>query len=166
MTLEVEDGTGLDDAESYVSVAEADAYFTALGNDNWTGSTSVKEAALRKATEYLDATYNWRGLIFSVEQTLGWPRTGVYDREGRDLAESVPLRVKKATYELALASLTEDLLPITSSQNYIKSEQVGSLAVTYRDDAPVDRIYRCADRLLTGLYYTRNGSGNRPVMRA
>lgn len=38
MSLIVEDGTGLPDAESYASVAFADAYFTARNNSAWTGT--------------------------------------------------------------------------------------------------------------------------------
>lgn len=166
MALEVEDGTGKDDAESYASVAETDTYFSNLGNTAWTGTTATKEAALRKATQYLDATYNWIGYIYITTQTLGWPRTSVFDREGRDLKESVPLRVKRATYELALASLSGDLIQISDSSKYVKSEQVGSLAVTYRDDAPIDRNYRFADRLLSGLYTTKNGGGSKSLVRA
>lgn len=165
MTLSVEDGTGKDDADSYVAVAEADTYFTNKGITSWTGTTAVKEAALRKATQYLDATYLWRGKIFSLTQTLGWPRTSIYDREGRDLKESVPVKLKEAAYELALLSLSAELVVSLDNSAYVKSEQVGSLAVTYRDDAPTDRKYPLIDRLLSGLYASKIGGGNRTVMR-
>ena len=82
MSLIVEDGTGKVDAESYQSVSAADTYFSNVGNSLWTGSTAVKEAALRKATIYLDSTYQWQGSIFSLEQSLNWPRLGVYDYQG------------------------------------------------------------------------------------
>lgn len=166
MTLTVEDGTGITDAESYVSVAETDTYFTNLSNANWTGTDAVKEAALRKATEFLDATYTWKGTIYSKEQSLGWPRTGVYDQEGRDLKESVPLSLKRATFELALASLSADLVTIQNNSNYVKREKVGELEVEYRNNAPVDRQYKYVDRLLDGLYSKKLGSSNVGVIRA
>ena len=65
MVLIVEDGTGKADAESYLSVADADTYHTKHGDSaDWDGaSTGDKEEALRMGTQYLDATYNtlWIG---------------------------------------------------------------------------------------------------------
>ena len=46
MAIVTEDGTGKSDAQSYLSLADADAYFTARGVSAWTGSNAVKEAAL------------------------------------------------------------------------------------------------------------------------
>ena len=58
MTIIVEDGTGLANAESYVSVVDANTYHSKLGNDAWTDlDTSVKEQLLRKATDYMVAQY-------------------------------------------------------------------------------------------------------------
>lgn len=166
MTLTVEDGTGLENAESYASVAEANTYFTNLSNASWTGTDAVKEAALRKATQYLDSTYNWAGIIYSTTQSLGWPRTNIYDKEGRDLKESVPTKIKNATFELALASLSDDLVAIQSNEKYIKREKVGELEVEYRDNAPTDRQYKYVDRILDGLYSKKLGSSNVGVIRA
>lgn len=54
MALIVEDGTGLADAESYLSVADADTYHADRNNEAWQDySTAEKEAALRKATQYI-----------------------------------------------------------------------------------------------------------------
>ena len=51
MSLIVEDGTGMETAESYASVAQADARLAALGMTNWaTLTTTEKEQALRRAT--------------------------------------------------------------------------------------------------------------------
>jgi hypothetical protein len=57
MTIEVEDGTGKPAAVSYVSNAEATAYFTARGVGTWddVGDTVAQEAALVRATTALDS---------------------------------------------------------------------------------------------------------------
>jgi glutamine synthetase type III len=61
----------------YASVADTDAYFQARGIDSWAASSpsSIKEAALRNATEYLEIVY---GASFAGnatdEQALSWPR--------------------------------------------------------------------------------------------
>lgn len=64
MALIVENGQGLRGAESYVSVAFADAYLTARNRsaENSWGSalTAVKEAALRAASEYIDNRWGTR----------------------------------------------------------------------------------------------------------
>lgn len=81
MALVVEDGTGVATAESYCSVADADAYFAINGAPaTWTGSTAVKEAALRQATQYMDSKYGplFQGRRNFSAQRLCWPRYPVY----------------------------------------------------------------------------------------
>lgn len=166
MTLVVEDGTGKEDADSYQSVSATDTYFSNLGNSSWTGSTAVKEAALRKATVYLDSTYQWIGSIFSLEQSLNWPRTSVYDSQGRDLSETVPTVLKNACMELALISLSTELFPSVDNSNYIKREKVGSLEVEYKDNSPSLKQFPFIDKFLSGLYVAKIGSSNINLVRS
>ena len=77
--LIVEDGTGLSDANSYVSLAFAENYFFCLGkSDEFTGTDGEKSAKLITATIWLDGSYKWRGSIAQplVPQALAWPREG------------------------------------------------------------------------------------------
>ena len=58
----VEDGTGLPNADSYVSVEFADTYFSARGVSVWaTLTNTVKEQLLIKATDFIDNIYQWNG---------------------------------------------------------------------------------------------------------
>lgn len=159
MSIVVEDGTGLSNAESYLSVSGADSYHTNRGNDSWTGSDAVKEQALRKATEYLDNHYQWIGDIYLTTQTLNWPRTFAYDSQGRAVNNIVPSKVENAAAELALLALSEDLVPVTTSSDYAKREKVGDLEIEYRDSAPASRQFTNVDRILSGLYTSKAGSG-------
>lgn len=161
MTLIVETGSGLSNAESYASVAEADAYCTNLGLTAWTGVTADKEIALRKATTYLDATYAWVGEIYDDTQALGWPRVEAYDNEGRDLNYIVPSKIKAATIELAIKALTSELLSDTTSANFITKEKVGSLEVEYAPGAPTSTQYNIVGRMLNG--YTNGQLGGATV---
>ena len=124
MTLIVEDGTGLPDAESYASVAQADTYFAARGVVAWSGTDAAKEAALRRATDYMAAVFGrlWRGWRASDTQALDWPRTGW---------DGVPAAVQRACMELALRAQGLDLLPDTGPQ--VASETVGPISVEYRE---------------------------------
>jgi hypothetical protein len=141
MALVVEDGTGKSDAESYVSVADADTYHAAhSGSADWTGaSTAEKEKALRLATQWLGASYDgrWLGVRFSGDQALSWPRDSV-ELDGYILSASdIPQQLLDATCELALKDVEGDELfadmadegtvgsttvrvgPITDSKTYL-----------------------------------------------
>lgn len=89
-------------ANSYVTEAEATAYFAdSLQGDSWT-SLSSKEAALVSATRYLDML-GWKGSRATTEQALELPRNYLCDINGT-LIESdvIPPKIKQAVYELAL----------------------------------------------------------------
>lgn len=81
--LIVEDGSGKTNADSYVSVADCNTYATAHGL-TFAGDESAKEARLRRATQYLDAQYAYKGVEQTDTQALAWPRTvapGIVPRE-------------------------------------------------------------------------------------
>lgn len=111
-TFIVEDGTVVADANSYATIAFADSYFLNRGNaPEWSGATvAAKQAALRRATFYIDDIYlgYWRGRAVSSLQELSWPRSGVVDsRSGiSHTSAEVPNRVKRATCEVAFRVIT------------------------------------------------------------
>lgn len=114
MALVVEDGTGLSNADSYISLAAANTYWTAHGApSSWTGAPdAAKEGALRYATRKIDGEYGSRflGRIAVLTQALAWPRSGVIDADGRSVASNVvPVSVQEATCELARLHLEADL---------------------------------------------------------
>ena len=141
MAVVVENGTGLANADSYVSVAEADAYATAYGNTTWAGATAPeKEAALRRATRYVDGRYagRWPGYKLNGRtQALAWPRKSVLDSYGGTVASNeVPREIVSATIEVALreqvdpGALAPDFIP----GQRVVSESVGNISVTYADE--------------------------------
>lgn len=100
--LIVEDGTGVDDAESLASVEDLDDFWAKNGSPSTvTGATDVaKAAALRKATREWVVPYSrrLRGGVQYLTQRLPWPRLGSYDDEGRVVASgTVPQDFKDAT---------------------------------------------------------------------
>lgn len=148
MALIVETGTGLPNADSYITIAFADTYHRNRGNTAWTGA---KEVAIRQATEYIDLTF--RGLFYGVvkvdglsgttRQALEWPRRGVYDEDtGAEVsADSVPLGVQKATAEIALVALTGGLYPDASEERVQRRrERAGRVEIeTWVDGTEVDQ---------------------------
>lgn len=81
MSLVVEDGTGIANAESYVAVADCATYATNHGLSFPTTDEAACEAALRRATSAIDNRYRPRFVGYRTKrhvQRLEWPRTGAY----------------------------------------------------------------------------------------
>ena len=156
------------DADSYFTIAEADAYFAARGVATWWGSNDAKEVAARRGTAYVDNAYRakWIGLRYSEFQALAWPRVDVVDDDGYTIGATViPPRVKQAAMEAALLALGGATLePTLERGGQIKSisKSVGPLSksVTYEDGAPAIDRYLVIERLLRGLVRANPGSGS------
>jgi hypothetical protein len=105
MTLTVETGTFNPAANSYASVAEADArHMNSISADAWDlYDTQQKEQRLITATRLLDTMFDWLGEPIRQDQPLGFPRRNLYDMYGRaTVLQRVPVKVKDATIDLAL----------------------------------------------------------------
>lgn len=155
MAFTVETGTGSASANSYVTVAEADAFFSDRGTTTWTGADAVKQAALIAAADYLNSAkrFPYRGLRFSATQRLLWPRTGVVERNGLALTDGViPTALKDAQCHLALIALTGGALwSVLQRGGQVTSESVGPISVSYAQGAPIGVWYESAMELLDNL---------------
>lgn len=163
MGLVVEDGTGKATANTYIALADADAYHVERGNNAWAQADDVKKvAALIKATAYIDAVYGLRapGNILVSTQALVWPRIGAIDRDGYPVV-GVPTRLKHALCEAALISLLVDLLPDLERPATVKSERSGGQGVDYSAnglpyktfqivDAYMKPVLRAGNRIIRG----------------
>ena len=128
MAIVVENGTGLTNADSYVSIADADIYLAVHhSSSTWDAlDTPAKEIALKKATRYLDHIYGdrWVGKRLKQEMSLDWPRYHAYDEDGWLLdTDAVPQRIKDATAELALRSYSNELISDLTTPGTIKRER-------------------------------------------
>ena len=137
--------------DTYLSLADADAYFTARNAAGWAAAPSVaREAALLQATAYLDGSYAFRGRIADPGQPLSWPRRDAVDSEGRNLT-GIPRRIEHATAELALIALAGALAPPLERGGRVLREKVGPVEVDYMPDAVSGRSYPLIDLLLKPL---------------
>lgn len=164
MSLVVETGEGLSTAESYISVADADARHTAFGNTAWTGATGVKEAALRRATAYIEQAYRdrWKGTRLYRAQALSWPRYGACV-DGFDLpSTALPAEVANACADLAVKALDGELnADLTRA---VIREKVGPLETEYSAYGPESTRYRSIDMELAP--FLKGGGVNARLVRA
>lgn len=160
MTIIVEDGTGKADAETYVSVSVADAYHTAMGNTAWTGTDAAKEVALRRAAQYIDNRYRFRGERKTATQALEWPRVN-YELSWR--VEGWPVKaLADATCEAALRALSATLQTDVAGDQ-ITEETVGPITVKYAAKSGQQR-YPLVDSLLQS--YSASGPSSMRIERA
>lgn len=163
MALIIEDGTGLANAESFVSVADADTYHGNRGNTAWAAlTTGQKEQDLRKATDYMEQVYRmrWAGYRKTTTQALSWPR---YDVPLEDVgygyafyaSDSVPQIVKNACAELALKAATDELAPDIDQR--VTREKVGPLEVEYAENGVQYTQYRAIDNMLAPVLESVGG---------
>lgn len=109
MAFVVEDGTGLADSNSYLTVEELDAYWADVGVQLTIEGASApellaaKQAACVASTRYVELRWadRFRGYRANcLDQSLAWPRLCAYDNEGH-LLEGVPRLLKFGVAEYA-----------------------------------------------------------------
>jgi hypothetical protein len=164
MALVHETGAGLADAESFCSVAFADARHTAFGNSAWTGADSVKEAALRKATAYMEQSYRerWTGCRVNSTQALSWPRYSVVVDGYSVDSDIVPADIANACADLALKAAAADLnADITRA---VVRKKIGPLETEYDRNSPQSKRYRAIDMALAP--YLKGSSVSATLVRA
>jgi hypothetical protein len=169
MALIVENGTGLIDANSYITVAYADTYHSNRGNAAWaTLTTTVKEQLLIKSTDYIEQVYRlrWLGYRHTEEQALSYPRDEVPRRDFTFLNQFsfypndvVPNEIKNACAELALKANDEALAP--DIERIAKREKVGVLEVEYDVYSPAYVIYRAIDNIVAPFLSSLTGNVKR-----
>lgn len=180
MSVVVEDGSCVEGANSYLSVADFKAYADARGFSYAGKSDDEIGQALIRATSWLDATYRarWPGVrTYGALQSLLWPRkagsvvngeyvpdaylTTVTDSEGIAIATtSIPSALKSAVAEAALRELTSpgSLAPDLERGGAIKRIQAGPVEVEYSNTAAAGTTFTVIDGILAGLICTGSAS--------
>lgn len=138
--LVVEDGSGKVDANTYVSLADADAYLTDNPHTTlWEDTTEdVKTWALMSATRLMDTYMKWEGSRQTETQALEWPRSGGKNRcSGQSIPENyIPKNITNACIELAYDQLVSDKTrPTSTEQSQISKLKVDVLEISY--DTPL-----------------------------
>lgn len=168
MAFIVEDGTGLADSTSYVSLeyAElyADSFFSETDYTLWsvTGNDSLQRL-LNRASKYLDRTYVFNGELYSSTQALQFPRAYLYDNLGYDIT-GVPSAIEQATCIVAMKMLNGINLDPDVGRKTIR-EKIDTIDITYSEAASNYKRYTEIDNLLTASGIIQGNRNRRTNIR-
>lgn len=130
MAFLVEDGSGTESANAYITVAEFTSHFTDRGTDVSDFDTDVIQAGIVKATDYIEKRFSkrFKGFRQVRSQGLSWPRLDAIDDDGYTI-DGVPANLKKATAEYSLLAIKlTDLLPVPAYENPTMNVDTGEVS--------------------------------------
>lgn len=135
MALVIDATVGGAASNSYVTLAEAEAYFlTRLNVDSWTGTDDIKNRAISQASLRIDFE-EFEGERYTTTQALKWPRTEMTIDNKTYPVDEIPVAIKNATYELALYMLGKDMTAANTNDAY-DSVKLGPLEVDFNTVQP------------------------------
>lgn len=164
VTVIVEDGTLVANANSFVTSADVSAYCDARGyafGDDDTDPDDLKRWTIR-AGDYLKNTqrFLYTGALITPTQTMPWPRTGANMYRGPAIPENVvPQCEKDAQCELAYRAAQANLQPDLARGGKVKREKVDVIETEWFESAPAETVITAvmgilAPVLLSGQVYT------------
>jgi hypothetical protein len=135
-TFTVEDGTGLENANAYITEAFFRDHHDGRSRDVTFYSQEEVEGAVVKASDYVDQRFGRRflGTRLINQQGLEWPRLSAFDNDGFLLNEpydGVPRQLEKAVAEYTLIVLRligNELLPIPARPFATIDEDTGEIS--------------------------------------
>jgi hypothetical protein len=163
VTVIVETGVGVEGANSYASVSDADAYFlTRPRSDTWTPLTDDQKGALLiHGTRLLDAAILWDGERVSTGQALAFPR--LFPDADYEVPV-LPPSIKVALYELAITLNARDLTADPSLAG-ITSLEVGPIKIAADTVKPAAAIPRFVRDILSPYGTAREASASVRLIR-
>jgi hypothetical protein len=173
MAVTIDASVGDTASNSYLTLAEADAYHeTHLYSDDWDGSDdATKNVALVMATRLMDSMFEWAAFPSDEDQALQWPRSGVMAANKLELVadDEIPQELKNATAELARQLISGDRTADSDIESLgITSLSAGPVSLAFKATQQVKVIPDAVTFLLPNWWYTvRNRKmGIRTLMRA
>lgn len=163
-TIVVEDGTIVDGANSYTTLSGITSYAEDYGLSDWTATgitDTMRNQAIFKSMRYLEAL-NWKGVKYSEDQSLEWPRSYVYDKNDYLIDDDVvPQAVINAQCEIAVLMLPDsdvDLQPTYTKEDYlIESSIAGATTEKWNPNGatrrPVNTVIRDILKGLVDSYF-------------
>jgi len=104
------DSGTIENANAYITVATFLSYHRDRGGDLCPQEDTEIQAAIIRATDYLDQRFRFVGERLNTDQRTKWPRIDAEDFEGR-VRFGIPYEIADACAEYAFISLTSTLNP-------------------------------------------------------
>ena len=150
-TLIVEDGSIVDNANTYVDVATVLAYATDHGNTTWALATQAEqEAAILNSMIYIESL-PYKGYPSTSDQSLVWPRQDVVVNGWELSGDYIPRQLIAAQCEASIRSLAGSLSPDLKRGGAIKKQKVDVIETEYFYGASATTTYQVIDQLLSPL---------------
>tara|TARA_R110000772_G_scaffold162165_1_gene273359 strand:+ start:953 stop:1450 length:498 start_codon:yes stop_codon:yes gene_type:complete len=130
MALIIEDGTGVDNANSYITVAEARSYADLRSLLLPSGDSAV-EVLIVKAFDYLESL-EYKGSHANPPQAAEFPRQKLYLQGVLFPDNQIPYKLKQAQCQLAFEAVNIDLQPTGNGKEVIR-EKVDVVEVQYSE---------------------------------
>jgi hypothetical protein len=129
MAIIVEDGTIVENANSYLSIADARSFALSFGV-TLSAIDSEVEAQLLQAMQWLKGK-NYKGSRVSIDQVLDWPRKNVY-MYGFEVPEiKIPQDLKDAQAQLVIEIHNGVSILPTVTERQVKFKKTGPLEKEY-----------------------------------
>ena len=164
MTLVLETGQGLPDANSYISNQDAINHLPSSNLDVWNGlSDDERIDRLVIASQFIDSSFEWVGMRKTFEQGLSWPRVNVM-YQGHIVPDNiVPQQIKRASI-MALLLIHEFGIEFfrSTGEASIKREKLAVLETEYFEPgmyAIYESRFGDINNMLRGFYTAQITSG-------
>ncbi len=163
MTITVEDGTIVTDANSYVSVADLITYASARGV---TISEAEAPVLITKAMDYIETrlfqgqrTTSTDPLTWPTSQALSFPRDYVYIEGALLDDDAIPIQLINAECQLCM-DLKSNYDPLGVVTRAVKEEQFAVFKKVYMDNAGDAPILQKVNAWLDPLLESSGGGHN------
>lgn len=166
MALIVEDGTIVENAVTYASPTDLNAYATARGLSIPADNDS-RERLLIKAMDFLELQESrFQGSRVSGDQALAWPRYGVTLNGFTVADDSIPTTLKNALCQLAVDANSLDLMPNGTGRSIIR-QKVDVIETEYEPtgSGSVQPELNKAMAFLSPLFSDGDSSFTVPILR-
>lgn len=155
MSLVVEDGSVVENANSYASVLDARLYATARGA-SLPASDAEVESLLIQAMDYIESKRDvFQGYKATPNQSLQWPRTNVVLDHEHFPDDEIPPELVWAQAQLAIDAMTTPLFTTSPNRRAVIKERVDVIETSYAapQTSGVDTpAFRKAEAWLKPLY--------------
>ena len=135
ISLIVEDGSVMQNANTYVGIEYADSYLAQRGASEWADKEDDdKAAALIRASDTLNS-FKWNGVTVEPGRIMAWPRKHMLFTDKSPVQENfIPEQIKSAQCEIAadiLLNGADPLAPVDASRGAVTSESVDVISIAY-----------------------------------